>query len=1028
MNKSNEHGCAVCGTEIAGSEPHLAIAHVGRIHSRCNSMLEQAQSSGRRSRASAMSSQEPEAAALAFQWSADYHPVDLAIQRQECCPQGPTQTDLQRYYHQKNLRDYEPAPPVESFLKSDIDCTQGSCAVHVGPPLHPETAIMKAQASSWTGWHAMQRPRSFGPTYGISTPFPASASFVPSEPAPVGSTPTMSSAPVMASAPAAPYDPSGPLMVSAGPLSALSAHAADVLLTLGAPQAAAMHAQGEGTTTSGPWSLADWYTHIREEETKLFPILLHVADALPDPVEANRLRDMVMKLVADHTAVRNDYLDKGTLPPAEVAAPHGHQEDELIARYSDRILPILNMPEVAATGRATRVSGGSWGFPFDTITSCQTSSGCGTNLGSSSVMDSDLGSEDFTTVRGFPIAGGYPEVPAGEKFLDPWWQCVRTLDTQPDTGGGMEAGVRNWETGPAYLYGGYAVAGASRNGADRVAAMRSKIDRLRSSPIGPGVGAMVKQSNNSMEAIATDLYKSYRTAEGRENLAKRIGVPIDQINSTKDQVLSIINDPKFAAVRDQLAPLFEKLTGVIRAEIMKGVSEAASAIAGVSAAAGFVAAIPMIGAFVTMFIDMYGEQEKRKDEEAARGCIGTAQKVKENAEALAHKSYPIPWHPESLGYSPALTCGTDRDENAATARVFAAVAKQMREWLWAFDGNEWGQPSLLISLKADLQKWWALAVTLASSDEIYPVFHAMGNDPWGGNLATDEQVMLIAAPIAVTNGWDVDTFAAKLWEFSSGWGKIRDLVPGYLRKSQMRQIWSTGGRDKDTSTWRPVCGPFVRNAFYANMAVLAQDAFELAEQIKASGGVLIPDILESDRRAAAVTDEWIESECTGGVWYPMGGEAVCRPMFENARTEARAKIARIEAMTPKAPKPGVYMMTYKPTPKPLVIATVEEIPTSKSAAPLLWGGLAAGVAALASAPLWLIATPAALGLYFWFRKPKPTITVDRAPPPTPAWIAPPTPTWIAAAPTHPEDLMVTTGPVPGALLFGDSDASLLYRR
>lgn len=58
-----------------------------------------------------------------------------------------------------------------------------------------------------------------------------------------------------------------------------------------------------------------------------------------------------------------------------------------------------------------------------------------------------------------------------------------------------------------------------------------------------------------------------------------------------------------------------------------------------------------------------------------------------------------------------------------------------------------------------------------------------------------------------------------------------------------------------------------------------------------------PDVISADdRNAAAVTDDWISSQCAMPIWAILGegGKAACRASFEDRRAAAIAKIARIE--------------------------------------------------------------------------------------------------------------------------------------
>lgn len=441
------------------------------------------------------------------------------------------------------------------------------------------------------------------------------------------------------------------------------------------------------------------------------------------------------------------------------------------------------------------------------------------------VVPYDTEQEEYALVpRDFAeleAVGALPEVPSGEKFIDPWWRCVRAAEA-----GGV--GGPEWENTAAYLTdvprtkaGWFATDSVvSDTAVARVAAMRAKIDGLAGSPIGEGVQALDQQSRDSLVNIATDLYTSYRTADGRADLARRIGVPIDEINKKKDVVLEIMSRPEFETVKSSLAPLYAALLP-FRDQIMKGISAAASSIAGggVSGLSGFSGAIPVIGAFVGFFINAYQAGQAELDEDAARRCGLAGQRLKDAVETLAFKRYPLPWHTERISSLDDLRCrGVDeRDFNNEARRRLEAVAGLMEEWTLEFD-------RLPIPLKASIKQWWAITTTLMSSDKILPVFNALGSDPWGGRMATDEQVMLVAAPIAVLNGWDVDSFAAKLWDRSRGYAAIVDSSPNYLWKAMLKQWGDVGSR--------AICGALIRNAFFANLAVLAYDALNLAEEIK----------------------------------------------------------------------------------------------------------------------------------------------------------------------------------------------------
>lgn len=354
------HGCAVCGGEIIGSDPHMFVPRVGRVHSGCCGRLTPrgpsvGQADSFALRKSAMISQEPEAAALAFQWGPNFHPFDLGLQRQDpdFCPQGPSQTDLEKFYHQgQSSRDREPPPPLESFAQgTDTACIEGSCGVRV---MSEQEQIMFSQASSWTGWGALGKPK------------------------------MLISSPVL--------------------IQPRAMAVAEILNWLGAPTAAAMHAKGEGY---GSWSIEDWYAHIREEETKVFSVLLRVADELRGD-DGDFLRNAVMKLVADHTAVRNDFLAKGNLPPSEVAIPHGQMEDQILIMHGDQIRR-LGTPGPKASGPARLAPARVGDVKYEIVYKAPT------------MMESVPQTSEVMSPEAFKVKFGMGDVSEGRKFFDPWF-------------------------------------------------------------------------------------------------------------------------------------------------------------------------------------------------------------------------------------------------------------------------------------------------------------------------------------------------------------------------------------------------------------------------------------------------------------------------------------------------------------------------------------------------------------------------------------------------------------------------------
>jgi hypothetical protein len=127
--------------------------------------------------------------------------------------------------------------------------------------------------------------------------------------------------------------------------------------------------------------------------------------------------------------------------------------------------------------------------------------------------------------------------------------------------------------------------------------------------------------------------------------------------------------------------------------------------------------------------------------------------------------------------------------------------------------------------------------------DVKRVFTALGNDEDGGMWASDEQVMLVAAPIAVANNIDVDRLAEELWKRSAGWraAPASMLVPEPgPRTGPFTEVCISHCAWYDpmpssievVPTGPPGCAVEPANAMQAQFAVLARDAFQIVEEVK----------------------------------------------------------------------------------------------------------------------------------------------------------------------------------------------------
>lgn len=262
------------------------------------------------------------------------------------------------------------------------------------------------------------------------------------------------------------------------------------------------------------------------------------------------------------------------------------------------------------------------------------------------------------------------------------------------------------------------------------------------------------------------------------------------------------------------------------------------------AAADIISMIPVygqvVGAAINVVVGVWDAQlakDRAKTEAIDRDIAETYSTAYKKAAAV---SLPVPWHAAQTFYPirPAgwkTSSGLTPDQHYlrdVLERSFAIFNGQDR-------GALPGQPpvhddqGLIIPQREAVKHWWALALMYMGDPKVGTIFSALGRDAFGGVIASDEQVMLVAAPIAVSHGWDIDRFARALYSYSAGWrGTPRSnawgVGVGEVRRAftewdnPFGSEWSKRCTDKDGR-------PMVRNAWWLNWAVLAEDAFKLAE-------------------------------------------------------------------------------------------------------------------------------------------------------------------------------------------------------
>lgn len=427
---------------------------------------------------------------------------------------------------------------------------------------------------------------------------------------------------------------------------------------------------------------------------------------------------------------------------------------------------------------------------------------------------------------------------AVEKFSDPFYEgCTAGGKGTPyvfnptvATGWGFDA------IGYEYL------ASVPNNASARVAAMRAKIVANGSAP-SHQVDTMVDVSLDGLRKFGLDIARRYREAKAAADagdasqiaaIAKEHGVPVEGFLSDYKTITDLVSlyspDSKdflpalWRNFSPQMLAVARAVADKVKTLITGSGTEMSTALADSLAAASGV--VPVAGQFVKIVIDLYSADMAARAKAAAEEC----QKSNDITAAYVKKtvglSLPVPLHLLEA-FPNAFSCDDAPSRFAAQSVLGANLRNMVGEKIGMVNVNgvDWGRtwdapPGLALPWgdQEIIGWWWGLASSMMSSPEVEPVFRAMNRDVNGGAFASDEQVMIVAAPVAVAYGLNVDVFARMLWNESPGWRSRPDLFEKFT--------YSTLDNPS-------ICTTVAVNAMQIQWAVLARTAYDIAERAKA---------------------------------------------------------------------------------------------------------------------------------------------------------------------------------------------------
>ncbi len=435
----------------------------------------------------------------------------------------------------------------------------------------------------------------------------------------------------------------------------------------------------------------------------------------------------------------------------------------------------------------------------------------------------------------------FPHDP-GEKFMDPlyvvWGNSpYRVLALDSLSASPRPAGLGSYihrytmtnEQNEVYLWLEY-LAGVPTNGAARIAAIRATMAARRAkqgvSPTSSGMilPSLVLQSRDTLFKIGNDVARTYTNIAAKASVAAsvadQLGVSTSKVQDEAKSMLaaaSSLTDYKLIeAAVTKYGPIAKATVKGIMTAVSIGTSESSEkekAVAVISGLADAALAIPGYGLIISGALRLVGGVLQGSVDAAAEFCREDVAIIRDSVNKALSLGMPVPWHAYEVF---SLACP---DDDLKAEGYTATPDQTSLIGIFADNLKQWQE--LPAGVRIAALRWWGIAQTYMSDPRVSEVFALSGYDAAGGTIASDEQVLLVAAPIAVAYGIPVDEFAIALWNASPGWASQPDAL-----HYRSYSYCATAG-DK---MGKPTGCTIPKNAWWVQWGVLADHAFKLAEK------------------------------------------------------------------------------------------------------------------------------------------------------------------------------------------------------
>lgn len=350
---------------------------------------------------------------------------------------------------------------------------------------------------------------------------------------------------------------------------------------------------------------------------------------------------------------------------------------------------------------------------------------------------------------------------------------------------------------------------------------------------------------NQFALKAVDTYRKVnKSAETASKIASSLGIPPYRVEDEAREIAAFAEKSDAYQTLDRAIRDYGPIANAITVGVMRLIDggatgytsqpELAAATQVIDTIIPIAMAVPVYGWVVGAALSFVNSVLKDAVSSADDWCRERVDVIVARMQRVLQDGLPFPTHatrifPLSIDGKPTCVSASYASSKEDVGRDPIADLSQLSLKVETYS------IALNVQPRADLQRWWAIAQTYLYHPAVSQVFEALCRDASGGTLASDEQVMLVAAPVATAFGFDIDEIAVELHRRCPGY---RSMASSFERPVEGGNIIATDGTTRTICEVYPQFCSFPHNAWLLQLVALSRTVFQIVEERRNKVGLI----------------------------------------------------------------------------------------------------------------------------------------------------------------------------------------------